>query len=288
MTARGLAHGGRPVMRAIVFAAVMAVPILIVVVPISGFFAMSFWHVEGQKIVRDWSFANYEAFFSSPAYWLTFLYTLELCLEVTAIGLAVGYPVAYFIWKRRGRLRYALLLLFVMPLFMSYIVKIYTMRSILGLDGLLNRSLVASGILQAPSLVFLYNRPAILITMAVIFLPFVILPIFLSLERIPGNLIQASADLGAGAGTTFRHVVLPLSLPGTLAGALFAFVLALGDFITPQMVGGPSGFTFGRVIWSQFGLAYNWPFGSALGVVLFLIALLAILVGGWAAGRQRV
>ncbi len=288
MTARGLAHGGRPVTRAVAFAAVMAVPILIVVVPISGFFAMSFWHVEGQKIVRDWSFANYEAFFSSPAYWLTFLYTLELCLEVTAIGLAVGYPVAYFIWKRRGRLRYALLLLFVMPLFMSYIVKIYTMRSILGLDGLLNRSLVASGILQAPSLVFLYNRPAILITMAVIFLPFVILPIFLSLERIPGNLIQASADLGAGAGTTFRHIVLPLSLPGTLAGALFAFVLALGDFITPQMVGGPSGFTFGRVIWSQFGLAYNWPFGSALGVVLFLIALLAILVGGWAAGRQRV
>lgn len=288
MTARGLAHGRRPVTRAVAFAAVMAVPILIVVVPISGFFAMSFWHVEGQKIVRDWSFANYEAFFSSPAYWLTFVYTLELCLEVTAIGLAVGYPVAYFIWKRRGRLRYALLLLFVMPLFMSYIVKIYTMRSILGLDGLLNRSLVASGILQAPSLVFLYNRPAILITMAVIFLPFVILPIFLSLERIPGNLIQASADLGAGAGTTFRHVVLPLSLPGTLAGALFAFVLALGDFITPQMVGGPSGFTFGRVIWSQFGLAYNWPFGSALGVVLFLIALLAILVGGWAAGRQRV
>lgn len=288
MTARGLSHGRRPVMRAVAFAAVMAVPILIVVVPISGFFAMSFWHVESQKIVRDWSFANYQAFFSSPAYWLTFLYTLELCLEVTVIGLVVGYPVAYFIWKRRGRLRYALLLLFVMPLFMSYIVKIYTMRSILGLDGLLNRSLVASGILQAPSLVFLYNRPAILITMAVIFLPFVILPIFLSLERIPGNLIQASADLGAGAGTTFRHVVLPLSLPGTLAGALFAFVLALGDFITPQMVGGPSGFTFGRVIWSQFGLAYNWPFGSALGVILFLIALVAILVGGWAAGRQRV
>ena len=86
----------------------------------------------------------------------------------------------------------------------------------------------------------------------------------------PGNLLQASADLGAGMVTTFRHVVLPLSIPGTIAGALFAFVLALGDFITPQMVGGPSGFTFGRVIWSQFGLAYNWPFGAAMGVVLFV------------------
>jgi spermidine/putrescine transport system permease protein len=88
--------------------------------------------------------------------------------------------------------------------------------------------------------------------------------------------------------TTFRKVVLPLSLPGAIAGALFAFVLALGDFVTPQMVGGPSGFTFGRVIWSQFGLAYNWPFGAAMGVVLFAVALLLIIAGGVAAGRQRV
>jgi spermidine/putrescine transport system permease protein len=287
MTGR-VAAAGRPAARAAVFALVMAFPIVFVVLPVAGFFVMSFWHMDGQEIVREPSLANYAAFFSSPAYWLTFLNTLVLCAEVTAIGLVIGYPVAYFIWLRRGRLRYVLLLLFVMPLFMSYIVKIYTMRSILGLDGFLNRALVASGLLDAPSLLFLYNRTAILITMAVIFLPFVILPIFLSLERIPANLIQASADLGAGAGATFRRVVLPLSLPGTLAGALFAFVLALGDFITPQMVGGPSGFTFGRVIWSQFGLAYNWPFGSALGVILFVLALLVIAAGGWAAGRQRI
>ena len=278
----------RPGLRAGAFVLVMAAPILLVVVPIAGFFLMSFWQMEGQQIVREPTLANYAAFFSSPAYWLTFLNTLSLCAQVTAVGLLVGYPVAYFLWQRRGRLRYVLLLLFVMPLFMSYIVKIYTMRSILGLNGFLNQALVATGLLDAPSLLFLYNRTAILITMAVIFLPFVILPIFLSLERIPANLIQASADLGAGAATTFRRVVLPLSLPGTLAGALFAFVLALGDFVTPQMVGGPTGFTFGRVIWSQFGLAYNWPFGASLGVVLFLFALLAIAVGGWAAARQRV
>lgn len=278
----------RPGLRAGAFVLVMAAPILLVVVPIAGFFLMSFWRMEGQDIVREPTLANYAAFFSSPAYWLTFLNTLTLCAQVTAVGLLVGYPVAYFLWRRRGRVRYTLLLLFVMPLFMSYIVKIYTMRSILGLNGFLNQALVATGLLDAPSLLFLYNRTAILITMAVIFLPFVILPIFLSLERIPANLIQASADLGAGAATTFRRVVLPLSLPGTLAGALFAFVLALGDFVTPQMVGGPTGFTFGRVIWSQFGLAYNWPFGASLGVVLFLFALLAIAVGGWAAARQRV
>ncbi len=276
---------GLPSRRA-VFALVMAGPILFIVVPIGSFIVMSFWHVENQTIVPDATLANYVAFFGNWIYLRTFLLTLLLCAEVTAIGVVVGYPIAYFIWRRRGRLRYLLLLLFVVPLFMSYIVKIYTMRSILGLNGFLNQILVGIGFLHKPSLLFLYNQTAILITMAVIFLPFVILPIFLSLERIPPSLLQASADLGAGLGFTFRRVVLPLSAPGTIAGALFAFVLALGDFITPQMVGGPSGFTFGRIIWSQFGLAYNWPFGAAMGAVLLIVALAAIVAGGALAGRQ--
>lgn len=274
--------------RLAVFALVAAGPLLFVVAPIGSFLVMSFARVEGHQIVNDMSLDNYVAFFGNWVYLKTFLLTLWLCAEVTLIGIALGYPIAWFIWRRPARTRYLLLLLFVLPLFMSYIVKIYTMRSILGLNGFLNQILVGSGILSAPSLVFLYNQGSILITMAVIFLPFVILPIFLSLERIPRNLVQASADLGAGAGTTFRHVVLPLSLPGTIAGGLFAFVLALGDFITPQMVGGPSGFTIGRVIWSQFGLAYNWPFGAAMGAVLFLFALAVIVVAGSIASRQRV
>jgi spermidine/putrescine transport system permease protein len=278
----------RPSARVAVFGLVMAAPLLFIIAPIGAFLVMSFWRVESQRIVPAATLANYVAFFGNWAYLKTFLLTLLLCVEVTGIDVLVGYPIAYFIWRRRGRARYILLLLFVMPLFMSYIVKIYTMRSILGLNGFLNKMLVGGGLLPRPSLLFLYNQTAILMTMAVIFLPFVILPIFLSLERIPRSLLQASSDLGAGLGTTFRHVVLPLSLPGTIAGALFAFVLALGDFITPQMVGGPSGFTFGRVIWSQFGLAYNWPFGAAMGVVLFAVALIVIVVGGYAAQRRKV
>ena len=274
--------------RTALFLLVMAGPLLFVVVPIGGFIVMSFWRLEQQQIVVDATLLNYQAFFGNWTYLKTFLLTLVLCAEVTAIGVAAGYPIAYFIWRRRGALRYALLLLFVLPLFMSYIVKIYTMRSILGLNGFLNQILVRLGLLDSPSLLFLYNQTAVLLTMAVIFLPFVILPIFLSLERIPQNLIQASADLGAGMATTFRRIVFPLSLPGTIAGSLFAFVLALGDFVTPQMVGGPSGFTFGRVIWSQFGLAYNWPFGAAMGAVLFVFALLAIALAGYVAERGRV
>ena len=270
------------------FMIIATVPFLFVVVPISAFLIMSFWQMDGAQIVREFSVSNYVDFFTNDSYLRTFLNTLWLCSRVTAVGILIGYPIAWFIWKREKRAGSLLLLLFAMPLFMSYIVKIYTMRSILGLNGFLNKILVGVGILDTPSLVFLYNQTAILITMSVVLLPFAILPIYLSLDRIPQSLLHASADLGASAGVTFRHVVIPLSLPGTVAGALFVFILALGDFITPQMVGGPSGFTIGRVIWSQFGLAYNWPFGAAMGAVLFLLALLLIVAAAFAASRQKV
>ena len=274
--------------RFVIIIFVIAVPGVLVIFPIGNFFLMSFWQIENNQIVKIFSFSNYLYFFSSPAYWGTFLSTLYLCLKVSVIGVLVGYPVAYFIWKRKGWLKYLLILLFILPLFMSYIVKIYTMRAILDLSGILNKLLVAIHILQEPSRQFIYNQTAILITMVVIFLPFIILPIFLSLERIPKNLVNASSDLGAGTLTTLRHIILPLSLPGTISGALFTFVLALGDFVTPQMVGGPNGFTFSRVIWSQFGLAYNWPLGAALGVILFTTALFIIISAGWASQQSKV
>ncbi|MBZ9801152.1 ABC transporter permease [Mesorhizobium sp. ES1-6] len=273
--------------RAVLFIAVAALPVCLVVVPIVSILVMSLRRLVDNRISGDFSLVNYATFLTDPVYLQVLLVTLALCLGVTVIGIMLGYPIAYFIWRRR-RAKYVFLLLFVLPLFMSYIVKIYTMRSILGLNGFLNQILVATGILEKPSLLFLYNKLSILLTMAVIFLPFAILPIFLSLEKIPGNLARASADLGASPGATFRHVIFPLSAPGTAAGGLFVFVLALGDFITPQMVGGPSGFTFGRIIWSQFGLAYNWPLGAALAGVLLALSLVVIVAAGMIARQQRI
>ena len=124
-----------------------------------------------------------------------------------------------------------------------------------------------------------------LLTLTALLIPFAVLPIFLSLERIPRNLLEASADLGASDLQTFRRVILPLSLPGTITAATFVFVLAIGDFLTPQMVGGHNGFTFGRIIYSQFGTAFNWPFGAALSVILAAVVILAIVIG--AALRRR-
>lgn len=270
------------------FLLALAGPALLILVPLASFLRYGFYRVADNQLVPELNLGNYHEFITNPIYLSVFLRTLLLCTEVTAIGIVVGYPVAYFIWRMGTRLRYLLLLLSVLPLFMSYIIKVYTMRSILGLNGLLNDVLVWSGVLARPSLVFLYNQRAILITMAVVFLPFVILPIFLSLERIPRALLHASSDLGGAPNQTFRYVVLPLSLPGTIAGMLFTFVLALGDFITPQMVGGPTGFTFGRIIWSQFGMAYNWPFGAAQGTVLLIVALAVIAIANKISRMQRV
>jgi spermidine/putrescine transport system permease protein len=274
--------------RWLIFAAVAALPLLVILVPIAAFLVMSFGHAEKHEIIYDWTLTNYINFFGNWTYLSTFLGTLWLCLEVVLLSLLVGYPMAWYIWRQKSWKRYALLQLAALPLFMSYIVKLYTLRSMLGLNGLVNQGLLALGILEQPSQVFLYNQRAVLITMTVIYLPYVVLPIFLALERIPRSLLQASVDLGANGWDTFRRVVFPLSLPGTIAGALFAFVLALGDFITPQMVGGTTGFTIGRVIFSQFGLAYDWPFGSAMATILFLVALLLIIAAAYAASRRRV
>jgi spermidine/putrescine transport system permease protein len=274
--------------RWLAFVVVAILPALAVVAPILSFLVLSLFRVEDNQIVRDIGLGNYAEVFGNPTYRGTLLGSLWLCAQVAAFTLLIGYPVAWFVWRRRGNVRNILLLLTVLPLFMSYIVKLYAIRAALGLNGLLNQVLVGLGILAEPSKAFLFNQTAVLMTMTVIFLPFVILPVFISLERIPRRLLEASDDLGATPRRTFLRVTLPLSLPGTVAGALFAFVLAMGDFITPQMVGGTSGFTYGRLIWSQFGLAYNWPLGSAMAAILLATALIVILLAGQASRQVRV
>jgi spermidine/putrescine transport system permease protein len=278
----------RLTVRWLIFLLMAAVPMAFIVAPIGSFLLISFFRADKHEIIRELTLFNYNNFFGNWTYLGTYLGTILLCLEVVVVSVLVGYPIAWFIWQQKGSRRYLMLLLAVVPLFMSYIVKLYTLRSMLGLNGLVNQMLLSLGILEKPSQLFLFNQRAVLITMVVIYLPFVILPIFLALERIPRSLLHASIDLGAGAWDTFRRIVLPLSFPGTVAGALFVFVLALGDFITPQMVGGTTGFTIGRVIFSQFGLAFDWPFGAAMAAILFLTALAGILMAGFAMSRQKI
>ncbi len=255
-------------------------PAFFILIPLLLFLAQSFFYVAEGDIVYRPTLVNYVRFFADDVFVPTFLRTCLLALGVAAIAVLLGYPVALLLANLSERLRYALTLVFVIPLLMSYIIKIYAIRAILGGNGFLNRILLQLGIIDEPWTFLVFNLRAVLVTLAVLLIPFTILPIFIALERIPRNLLDASADLGASSWQTFRKVVLPLSLQGTVVGASFTFVLALGDFLTPQMVGGQSGFTFGRIIYSQFGMAFNWPFGAALSVILLIAVLAAIALAG--------
>ena len=259
-------------------------PAFFVIAPLVAFLISSFWHMDGTTVVRDPSFVNYDKFFNFEAssgrhiYTSLFVTTSWLAFRVMVFTVLAGYAVAYFIHRSPRRWQYTLLMVSVIPMFMSYIIKLYAIRSILGFRGFLNKFLVYAGIFDEPSKLFLFNLTAVQITLSAILLPFAILPIYLSLERIPHSLSEASADLGGGWWQTFRRITLPLSLPGVLGGGLFAYVLALGDFVTPQMVGGTRGLTYGRVIHSQFGMAFNWPFGATLSMVLLVVSVAIIVV----------
>jgi spermidine/putrescine transport system permease protein len=257
-----------------------AVPFIFILLPLILFLIQSFYYVDHGNIVREFTLRNYERFFTAPAFVPVFFSTCALCLGVAAITVIFGYPVAYLLASLQGRRKYVMMVIFVVPLMMSYIIKIYAIRAILGGNGFLNRILLFFGVIDQPLTFLIFNLKAVLLTLSAILLPFAVLPIFIALERIPRSLIDASFDLGASSFQSFRHVVWPLSVQGTIVGATFTFVLALGDFITPQMVGGTSGFTFGRIIYSQFGFAFNWPFGAALSVILLAVVLAAIVVTG--------
>ncbi|MGX7871707.1 ABC transporter permease [Mesorhizobium sp. ORM6] len=279
MSKTGSTHPTERRLSLVVTVLAFALPVVFVLVPLAIFLVYSFFGVDQGTIVHEPTLGNYIRFFTDPIFLPVFWNTIVLCVSVAIICILLAYPAAYFLTTLKGRWRYALLMLLLVPLLMSYVIKIYAIRSILGLNGFLNKALVALGILQQPSTLFVFNMNAILLTLSLLLIPFAILPIFLSLERIPQTLLRASDDLGASGLQTFLRITLPLSLPGVASAASFVFVLAIGDFLTPQMVGGISGFTFGRILYSQFGTAYNWPFGAALSVALAIVVIFAILIG---------
>lgn len=257
-----------------------ALPAVFILLPLALFLLQSFFYVDHGAEVRELTLRNYVRFFTDAAFVPVFLRTCVVCIAVAAISVGFAYPVAYLLASLDGRRKYIMALTFVVPLMMSYIIKIYAIRAILGGNGFLNRILLFLGFIDEPLGFLIFNLQAVTLTLVVLLLPFAILPIFIAIERIPRNILDASADLGASAWRTFRQVIWPLSLQGTIVAATFTFVLALGDFVTPQMVGGTSGMTFGRIIYSQFGFAFNWPFGAALSVILLLLVLTTILLTG--------
>ena len=249
--------------------------IVFMFVPYTILLVYSFWRAQFPLFVPDFQLGNYRTLITDPQYLNVLLRTLKIAGLVSISAVILAYPYAYFlVFKvRRPGVRLALYMAVVAPLWVSYLLRAYTWKTILGTQGVLNSFLVSAGILDEPSSVFLYNHTAMVLTLTYVFIPFMVMPIYAALEKIPPSLIEASRDLGEGAFATFRKVTLPLSLTGVIAGFTMTFCLSFGDFIAPFLVGGPDGAMVANVIASQFGAALNWPLGSALALVMLVIVL---------------
>jgi spermidine/putrescine transport system permease protein len=247
---------------------------LFLLTPYLLMFCYSFWAVSPeQNIVHQWNIANYGELASKSVYRQTLFRSMWIAARVTLFALFLGYPLAYYLSFRAGKRKDLLYQLVIIPLWVSYLVRAYAWKTILGSDGVLNTLLQYVHVTQAPLEFLLYSPFAVVLTLTHIYTPFAFLPIYASLEHIPRNLVEASQDLGASPAQTFWRVILPLSIPGVLAGATFAFVLSLGDFLAPLLLGGPSGIMISNIVVSLFGAAYNWPLGAAISLCMLLLVV---------------
>jgi len=243
-------------------------------IPYALLFCYSFWSVSPQQtIVQSWNFQNYIQLIRNPIYVSVLFRSIRIAAAVTLLALLLGYPLAYFLSFHAPKRKDFLYQLVIIPLWASYLVRGYAWKTILGSDGVLNGLLQYLHITHHPVEFFLYSPFAVVLTLTHIYTPFMFLPVYASLEHVPRNLVEASHDLGASPWSTFRRVILPLSLPGVLAGATFAFVLTLGDFLAPLLVGGASGIMISNVVVSLFGAAYNWPLGAAISLCMLLLVM---------------
>ncbi len=250
----------------------------VLLIPYSLMFAHSFYTTQFPFFVADFQFGNYLQIITDSQYFLVIWRSLKIAFLVSLVAFALSYPLTYFIvFKVRSpRLRMALYVATIVPLWVSYLLRAYTWKTILGTEGILNSLLIWIGVIDEPIQLFLYNQFAMVVTMAYIYTPFMVMPLYASLEKIPKNLIEASKDLGVGPLRTFLRITLPLSVPGLLAGFTFTFCLSVGDFISPLLVGGPYSNMIANVVATQFGIAMNWPLGSALSMVMLVIVLVII------------
>ena len=218
---------------------------------------------------------HYRRFFD-PLYLAILQRTLVWSLVCTAVCLLLGYPVAYLV-ARAGRWRAALLFLVVLPFWTSFLVRTFAMIFLLRDSGLVNTVLLRLGLIDAP-LTLLYTPFAVLLGLVYGFLPFMILPIYASLEKLDPTLLEAAETLGATPLAGFRRITLPLSLPGVVAGCFLVFIPAMGSFLTSDLLGGAKQLMVGNLIQNQFAAARNWPFGSAASFVVTALVLAAVTV----------
>jgi spermidine/putrescine transport system permease protein len=246
-------------------------------VPLVVLLIHAFWSVDYLTIQRTFTLDNFRTLLGNELYSRVLLRTIAIAALVTVADLVLAFPIAYFLAKRVKKHRELLLLLVVFPLWSSYLVRVFAWKTILGTNGILNSFLLNVGLIDQPVTAFLYSKTAMFLTFCQVWLPFMILPVFTVLDRMPNSMIEAASDLGSSWWQTLRRVVFPLALPGILAGSLSVFSLTLGDFITPTLLGGPGDQMIGRLVADNFGMSNNWPLGATL--IIPILVLISVFIG---------
>ena len=246
-------------------------------IPLMMLIAMSFYSTSMFEVTPDFTWSNYLRFISNPIFPGLLAKSIRMAVTVTAISLLISYPFAYFLARGSGRFKMALLILVMVPFWTSYLIRTMAWLPILGIKGVLNYSLLSLQILSEPIQAFLFNEFSVVLALVHIYLPYMIVPIFLSLDRLDGRLLEAAGDLGANPLQTFRHVTLPLSMPGVVGGIVMVFIAAFGAYVTPKLLGGSSGVMFGNVLADQYSGTFNWPFGAVLALIMIAVVLLLLV-----------
>ena len=240
-------------------------------IPLVTLLIHAFWSVDYLTIERSFTLENFETFFTNALYSRVLGRTVLMAALVTLTDIVIAFPLAFWIAKRVRRNRELLLFLVIFPLWSSYLIRAFAWRTILGTNGILNSFLMWAGIINEPLSFLLFSKFGMYLTFCQVWLPFMILPLYTILDRIPDSLLEAAADLGSNSARTFLRVVLPLSLPGVLAGSLSVFSLTMGDYITPTLIGGPGDQLIGKIVADNFGTANNWPLGAMLIIPILLV-----------------
>lgn len=256
----------------------MLILIGMLLAPMVLLLVISFWTVRSFKLQPDFSFDAWERFFVN--YGGLTLYTLLIGVITALICVVIGMAFAYAVRFKAGRWADALILATMITLFGGYLAKIYAWKSILGADGIFNQALMKLGIIDAPAPWLLYNRGAVIVTLVHFLLPFAILPLYAQLRNVSVATLEAARDLGATPAQTFWRVVVPQCRGGLFAAFAFIFLLAAGDYVTPLLLGGPSGNMLGLFISQEFSTRFNWPAGAAMSFGL-LGASFLVLGAAW-------
>ena len=261
-------------------------------IPLAILVTLSFWTQASNSLDFDRSFSlkNYIVFFEKPIYLKLLLKSVKISGAVTLATVLLAYPTAYFIAFKVKTNKLVWLILITVPFWTSYLLRVFAWKVVLGFNGVINSGLMTLGIIEAPLEFILYNPTAVVITLAHAWAAFAILPIYVSLEKIDRSLLEAAADLGEGPVMSFLRVTLPLSMPGVIVSSLLVFIPTTGDYVTPNLVGGPTGIMIGNIVVSLFGNANNWPLGATTAVMSMLFIAFLVCIFFWLTKmfRERV